>query len=131
MLLILLDRCFIVLQLNVLLQKDDGWEFVAQSIAQVHDIKSRKRNASERPVQATIPNNLESLSMDKYVEFMHNFVQRAFSASTTNSMRAAMVIAEKMGEVEIINEARRQSKLQKIRQFVQKDKWLMAVQVRQ
>lgn len=115
--------------LNVLLQKDDGWEFVAQSISQIHDIKSRNRNASERPVQATIPNSLESLSMDKYVEFMHNFVQRAFSASTTNSMRASMVIAEKMGEVEIINEARRQSKLQKIRQFVQKDKWLMAVQM--
>lgn len=112
---------------------------VAQSITQIHDLKTRRalEDASANGVispnsqhaKALVANSLVSLSMIEYTEFMRLFMQRAVSAASTNSMRAAVAIAEKMGQVDIIHEARRQSKVLKFRQLVTKDKWMIAAQV--
>lgn len=45
-------------------------------------------------------------------------------------MRSAVAIAEKIGRPDLLQETKRLSKLHKLRQFVVKDKWQLASQVR-
>lgn len=128
------------------MQKDDGWEVVAQSIIQMHDLKTRRVFENSTAVAAAssatasggsttsitksnVPHSLLSITMMEYTEFMHTILQRALSAATTNSMRAAITIAEKIGDSVTLNETRRKVKIQKFRQFVIKDKWMIAAQV--
>jgi hypothetical protein len=115
--------------LNALLQNDDGWKSVAHSLTFVHDMKSRDRNTTGTPEQCTIANSLDSLGMDEFQEFMRGYVLRASSASTSHANRAAVIIAEKMGEVKLLDNTRQNSKLNAMRKFVQKDKWMMCAQI--
>lgn len=92
-------------------------------------MKSRDRNTTGTPEQCTIANSLDSLDMDEFQEFMRGYVLRASSASTSHANRAAVIIAEKMGEVKFLDNTRQNSKLNAMRKFVQKDKWMMCAQV--
>ncbi len=118
------------------MQKDDGWEFVAQSITQIYDMKSHRTLESAGPTSSTsesaiasVAHSLSACTMPEYTEFMHQILQRAVTASTTNSMRAAVTIADNLDNPDISHETRRLSKILKFRQLVIKDKWMIAAQV--
>lgn len=116
--------------------RDDGWELISQSIAQTYDVKERHAaamaagTASSALVQTPAVHGLLSVPIHEYHEFMHSCLQRALSSGTTNSMRSAVAIAEKIGRPDLLQEAKRLAKLHKLRQFVVKDKWQLASQVR-